>query len=97
MFAKTIINGDYSFLQEITFQLYDDNVPPYKIPVRLKTLEETLMFEVLHATQKDKNWVAYTMNKSLLGTFKVGQPALLEVGDVKKMYFVAGFPNRQRN
>ena len=46
MFAKTIINGDYSFLQEITFQLYDDNVPPYKIPVRLKTLEETLMFEV---------------------------------------------------
>ncbi|MBP6660436.1 MAG: SPOR domain-containing protein [Chitinophagales bacterium] len=93
MFAKTIINGDYSFLQEITFQLYDDNVPPYKIPVRLKTLEETLMFEVLHATQKDKNWVAYTMNKSLLGTFKVGQPALLEVGDVKKMYFVAGFPN----
>ncbi len=93
MFAKTIINGDYSFLQEITFQLYDDNVPPYKIPVRLKSLEETLMFEVLHATQKDKNWVAYTMNKNLLGTFKVGQPALLEVGDVKKMYFVAGFPN----
>lgn len=92
-YAKTITNGDYSFLQEITFQLYDDNVPPYKIPVRLKTLEETLMFEVLHATQKDKKWIAYTMNKSLLGTFKVGQPSLLEVGNVKKMYFVAGFPN----
>lgn len=91
--AKSITNGDYSFLQEITFLIYDDNVPPYTIPVRLKTLEETLMFEVLHATQKDKKWFAYTMNSSLLGTFKVGQPALLEVGNIKKMYFVAGFPN----
>lgn len=91
--ANSILNGDYSFLQEITFLLYDDNVPPYKIPVRLKTLEETLMFEVLHATYKDKKWVAYTMNKSLLGTYKVGQPAQLELGDIKRIYFVAGLPN----
>ncbi|MBK8351822.1 MAG: hypothetical protein IPL21_09000 [Saprospirales bacterium] len=79
-------------MQEITFELYNDNIPPYKIPVHVKSIEETLMFEVLHATWLNKKWVAYTMNKSLLGTYKVGQPALLDKGSEKRMYFVAALP-----
>ena len=48
------------------------------------------MFDVLHATWKDKHWVAYTLNKDLLGTYKVGQPVLLENGDTKR-YFCCSF------
>ena len=58
----------------------------------MKSIEETLMFDVLHATWKDKHWVAYTLNKDLLGTYRVGQPALLDNGDTKKIFFVAAFP-----
>lgn len=90
--AAFLLHNDYAYLQEITFELYNDNVEPYKVPDQLKSIEETLMFEVLHATWKDKHWVAYTLNKDLLGTYKVGQPALLDDGDVKKIYFVAAFP-----
>jgi hypothetical protein len=86
------LHNDYSYLQEITFELYTDDVPAYKVPEQIKSIEESLMFEVLHATWKEKHWVAYTLNKSLLGTFKVGQPALLDNGDIKRMYFVAAFP-----
>ncbi|MDB5227086.1 MAG: OmpA/MotB domain protein [Bacteroidota bacterium] len=86
------LHNDYSYLQEITFELYTDEVPAYKVPEQIKSIEESLMFEILHATWKDKHWVAYTLNKNLLGTFKVGQPALLDNGDNKKLYFVAAFP-----
>ena len=86
------LHNDYSYLQEITFELYTDEVPAYKVPEQIKSIEESLMFEILHATWKDKHWVAYTLNKNLLGTFKVGQPALLDNGDNKKIYFVAAFP-----
>ncbi|HRH56983.1 MAG TPA: hypothetical protein PLS10_04975 [Chitinophagales bacterium] len=90
--ASSILHNDYSYLQEITFELYNDQVPAYKVPEQLKSIEETLMFEILHATWKDKHWVAYTLNKDLLGTFKVGQPALLDNGASKKMFFIAAFP-----
>lgn len=91
-FAAYFLHNDYSYLQEITFELYTDEVPAYKVPEQIKSIEETLMFEVLHATWKDKHWVAYTLNKNLLGTFKVGQPALLDNGDTRKIFFVAAFP-----
>lgn len=87
-----MLHNDYAYLQDITFEMYSDDVPAYKVPEQLKSIEETLMFEVLHATWKDKHWVAYTLNKNLLGTYKVGQPALLDNGDTKKIYFVAAFP-----
>lgn len=90
--AAFFLHNDYSYLQEITFELYTDEVPAYKVPEQLKSIEETLMFEVLHATWKDKHWVAYTLNKNLLGTFKVGQPALLDNDASKKIFFVAAFP-----
>lgn len=92
LMASSILHNDYSYLQEITFELYNDQVPAYKVPEQLKSIEETLMFEILHATWKDKRWVAYTLNKGLLGTFKVGQPALLDNGASKKMFFIAAFP-----
>jgi hypothetical protein len=90
--AASFLHNDYSYLQEITFELYTDDVPAYKVPEQLKSIEETLMFEVLHATWKDKHWVAYTLNKNLLGKFKVGQPALLDNGNTKKIFFIASFP-----
>ena len=92
MFSAYLLHNDYAYLQEITFELYTDEVPAYKIPEQLKSIEETLMFEVLHATWKDKHWVAYTLNKNLLGTYKVGQPALLDNDASKKIFFVAAFP-----
>ena len=92
-FSKAaFLHNDYSYLQEITFELYTEDVPAYKVPEQIKSIEESLMFEILHATWKDKHWVAYTLNKDLLGTFRVGQPALLDDGDKKKLYFVAAFP-----
>lgn len=90
--ASSILHNDYSYLQEITFELYNDEVPAYKVPEQIKSIEETLMFEILHATWKDKHWIAYTLNKNLLGTFKVGQPAMLDNGASKKMFFIAAFP-----
>lgn len=90
--AASMLHNDYSYLQEITFELYTDDIPAYKVPEQIKSIEETLMFEVLHATWKDKHWVAYTLNKNLLGTYKVGQPALLDNGSDKKIFFVAAFP-----
>ena len=90
--AASFLHNDYSYLQEVTFELYTDDVPVYKVPEQLKSIEETLMFEVLHATWKDKHWVAYTLNKNLLGKFKVGQPALLDNGNTKKIFFIASFP-----
>lgn len=90
--AAYLLHNDYTYLQDITFELYNDDVPAYKVPEQLKSIEEILMFDVLHATWKDKHWVAYTLNKDLLGTYKVGQPALLENGDTKKIFFVAAFP-----
>lgn len=87
------LNNDYGFLENITFNMYNENVPPYQVPAHIQSLEETLMFDILHATWKDKKWVAYTLNPQLLGTYKVGQPALLDNGSSKKMYFVAGLPN----
>lgn len=86
------MHNEYSYLQDITFELYTDDVPAYKVPEQLKSIEETLMFDVLHATWKDKHWVAYTLNKDLLGTYKVGQPALLDNGSTKKIFFIATFP-----
>ena len=90
--AAAFLHNEYAYLQEITFELYTDEVPAYKIPEQLKSIEEILMFEVLHATWKDKHWVAYTLNKNLLGTFKVGQPALMDNGKNKKIFFIASFP-----
>ncbi|MEN9489217.1 MAG: hypothetical protein RL494_1482 [Bacteroidota bacterium] len=90
--AAFLLHNDYAYLQEITFELYNDDVPAYKVPEAMKSIEETLMFDVLHATWKDKHWVAYTLNKDLLGTYRVGQPALLDNGDTKKIFFVAAFP-----
>ncbi len=92
MSAGSYLHNEYAYLQDITFELYTDDVPAYKVPEQLKSIEETLMFEVLHATWKDKHWVAYTLNKNLLGTFKVGQPALSDNGNTKKIFFVATFP-----
>ena len=90
--AAAFLHNEYAYLQDITFELYTDEVPAYKVPEQLKSIEETLMFEVLHATWKDKHWVAYTLNNNLLGTFKVGQPALSDNGSTKKIFFVANFP-----
>ncbi|HNE51333.1 MAG TPA: SPOR domain-containing protein [Chitinophagales bacterium] len=90
--SAALLHNDYSYLQDITFELYTDEVPAYKVPSSLKSIEETLMYDVLHATWKDNHWVAYTLNKDLLGAYKVGQPALLDKDDVKKIFFVAGFP-----
>lgn len=90
--ASSFLHNEYSYLQDITFELYTDDVPAYKVPEQLKSIEETLMFDVLHATWKDKHWVAYTLNKNLLGTYKVGQPALLDNGSTKKIFFIATFP-----
>ena len=92
MNASSYLHNEYTYLQDITFELYTDDVPAYKVPEQLKSIEETLMFDVLHATWKDKHWVAYTLNKDLLGTFKVGQPALLDNGSTKKIFFIATFP-----
>ncbi len=90
--AAARLMNEYSFLQDITFELYSDDIPTYKVPEQVKSIEETLMFEVLHAVWKDKKWVAYTLNKNLLGTYKAGQPAILDNGDMKKIFFVASFP-----
>lgn len=99
LFSSAILNAssshlhnDYSYLQEITFEMYTDDIPAYNIPEEIKSIEEVLMFEVLHATWKDKHWVGYTLNKNLLGTFKVGQPAIVDNGTTKKIFFVAAFP-----
>ncbi len=92
MFSSFLLHNDYSYLQEITFELYTDEVPAYKVPEQIKSIEEILMFEVLHATWKDKQWVSFTLNKNLLGTYKVGQPALLDNEGTKKIFFVAAFP-----
>lgn len=92
IFATAKLHNEYSFLQEITFELYTDDIPQYKAPEQMKSIEEVLMFDVLHAVWKDKKWVAYTLNKNLLGTYKVGQPALLDNDEVKKIFFVASFP-----
>lgn len=91
-FAKAILNNNYGSMSEITFQLYDENVPSYAIPENLKSTEEVLMYEVLHAVWVNNKWIAYTLNKNLLGTFKVGSPALLDNGGSKKIFFVANFP-----
>lgn len=90
--AAFLLHNEYTYLQDITFELYSDDVPEYKIPELMKSIEETLMFDVLHAVWKDNHWVAYTLNKDLLGTYRVGQPALLDKGDVKKIFFIATFP-----
>lgn len=90
--AASYLHNEYSYLQDITFELYTDDIPAYKVPEQLKSIEETLMFDVLHATWIDKHWVAYTLNKDLLGTYKVGQPALLDNGSSKKIFFIATFP-----
>ncbi len=90
--ASSNLHNDYTYLQEITFEMYTDDIPAYNIPEEIKSIEEVLMFEVLHATWKEKHWVGYTLNKNLLGTFKVGQPALIDNGTGKKIFFVAAFP-----
>lgn len=90
--ARAVLNNNYGTMSEITFQLYDENVPSYPIPENLKSTEEVLMYEVLHAVWVNNKWIAYTLNKNLLGTFKVGSPALLDNGTVKKIFFVANFP-----
>jgi hypothetical protein len=90
--ASSNLQNDYTYLQEITFEMYTDDIPAYNIPEEIKSIEEVLMFEVLHATWKDKHWVGYTLNKNLLGTFRVGQPALIDNGSSKKIFFVAAFP-----
>jgi hypothetical protein len=92
VFAVAKLHNEYSFLQEVTFELYTDEIPQYKAPEQMKSIEEVLMFDVLHAVWLDKKWVAYTLNKNLLGTYKVGQPALLDNDDTKKIFFVASFP-----
>ena len=92
LFSKAILNNNYGSLNEITFQLYDENVPTYSIPENLKSTEEVLMYEVLHAVWTNNKWIAYTLNKNLLGTFKVGSPSMMENDGVKKIFFVANFP-----
>lgn len=92
MNAAAILHNDYSYLQEVTLELYTDDVPAYKVPEQMKSIEEVLMFDVMHATWKDNKWVAYTLNKDLLGTYKVGQPALLDNGKSKKIFFISNFP-----
>jgi len=91
IFSASSLHNEYSYLQDITFELYTEDVPAYKVPEQLKSIEEILMFEVLHATWKDKHWVSYTLNKDILGTYKVGQPALSDNGNTKKIFFIANF------
>ncbi|MCB0506667.1 MAG: SPOR domain-containing protein [Bacteroidetes bacterium] len=91
-FAASFLHNDYAYLQDLTLELYTDDVAPYKVPEQMKSIEEILMFDVLHATWKNNSWTAYTLNKDLLGTFKVGQPALLDNGDTKQIFFIASFP-----
>lgn len=90
--AASYLYNEYSYLQEVTFELYTDDVPAYKVPEDMKSIEEVLMFNVMHATWIDKHWVSYTLNKNLLGKYKVGQPALSDNGKTKKIFFVANFP-----
>jgi hypothetical protein len=90
--AKAILNNNYGSMTEITFQAYDENVPAYSIPENLKSTEEVLMYEVLHAVWINNKWVAYTLNKNLLGTYKVGSPSLMENNGAKRIFFVANFP-----
>lgn len=90
--AASYLYNEYSYLQDVTFELYTDDIPAYKVPEDMKSIEEVLMFNVMHATWIDKHWVSYTLNKSLLGKYKVGQPALSDNGSTKKIFFVANFP-----
>lgn len=91
IFASFKLHNDYSYLQEITLELYTDDIPAYNVPKQMKSMEEILMYDVMHATWKEDHWVAYTLNKNLLGTYKVGQPALLDNGTTKKIFFIANF------
>ncbi|MCB9034656.1 MAG: hypothetical protein H6553_12520 [Chitinophagales bacterium] len=91
MNAQSSFN-DYEFLQDITFKLYNDNLAPYQLPERSKSVEESLLYDVIHAVWSENKWVAYTLNKNLLGTYKVGSPALLDKGDFKRVVFLANFP-----
>lgn len=90
--AALFLHNEYGYLQDITFEMYSDDIPEYKMPEVSKSAEEVLMFEVMHANWTDKRWVAYTMNEKLLGTYKIGQPALMDNGDNKKIFFIASFP-----
>ncbi len=87
-----MLQNNYGYLKDITFELYTDALESYNMPEDIKSTEESLMYEIMHAVWKDEHWVAFTLNKDLLGTFKVGQPAVLDDDISRKMYFVATFP-----
>lgn len=92
VFSAYKLENDYGYLQDITFELYDANVNTNKVPEHIQSIEETLMYDVLHAVWKDNKWIAYTLNKNLLGTYKVGSPTIIENDESKKMFFIANFP-----
>lgn len=93
--SNSKIKNEFSFLQDITFELYSDNLPEYKAPEHMQSIEEILLYDIIHATFKDGKWVAYTLNKNLLGTYKIGSPTLIEQGVTKKMIFIANFPGNK--
>lgn len=92
VFSAYKLENDFGYLQDITFELYDANVSTSKVPEHIQSIEETLMYDVLHAVWIDNKWVAYTLNKNLLGTYKVGSPTIIENNETKKMFFIANFP-----
>lgn len=91
-FSNYKLENNFGYLQDITFELYDASIESYKIPEHLQSIEETLMYEVLHAVWKNNKWVAYTLNNNILGTYKVGSPTIIENKEGKKIFFIANFP-----
>jgi hypothetical protein len=91
-FSNYKLENNFGYLQDITFELYDASIESYKMPEHLQSIEETLMYEVLHAVWKNNKWVAYTLNNNILGTYKVGSPTIIENKEGKKIFFIANFP-----
>lgn len=90
--ANILLQNNFEFLQDITFELFDGKVIERNVPENNKSIEEILMFDILNAFWKDNKWVAYTTNKALLGKYKVGSPTMFEDSMGRKMFFVANFP-----
>jgi hypothetical protein len=91
-FSNYKLENNFGYLQDITFELYDASIESYKMPEHLQSIEETLMYEVLHAVWRNNKWVAYTLNNNILGTYKVGSPTIIENKEGKKIFFIANFP-----
>lgn len=92
-FAATYsIDNNFGFLQDVRFELYTSNLPMAVVPDGNLSSEDVLMYDVIRAVKKNGKWTSYTLNKSLLGTYKVGSPTIIENNNGKKIFFIANFP-----